>query len=121
MKIFCLEDNALVVMHLEDIIESSGHEFAGSAASFSEAKALWQTLDFDLGLIDIDLTDGKTGIDAARWLKERRVPACFVTGQFDLANQHRDLVCSILDKPLDEPAIERAFAEIAREFRPAAS
>ena len=114
MKIFCLEDNALVVMHLEDIIEASGHEFAGSAASFGEARSLWQELDFDLGLIDIDLTDGQTGIDAARWLKERRIPACFVTGQSDLANRHRDLVHSVLAKPLDERMIQRTFAEIAR-------
>ncbi|MCQ0990227.1 response regulator [Jiella marina] len=110
MKIFCLEDNPLVSLDLEMMIEDAGHDCVGSAVSFAEASAQWEEgLDFDLALIDIDLTDGKTGIDAARWLKARGIPGCFVTGQTELANEHRDLVIDVVTKPVDEAAIKRVF------------
>ncbi|MBO0902995.1 response regulator [Jiella sonneratiae] len=110
MRVFCLEDNPLVALDLEMMIEDAGHECVGSAGSFAEARSMWQDLDLDLVFIDIDLTDGKTGIDAARWLRERGTAGCFVTGQTELAEAHRDLVVEIVTKPIDEKAIERVLA-----------
>ncbi len=106
MRIYCLEDNALVVMHLEMVIEDAGHELAGSAASFDEAVRAWEDTPFDLALVDIDLADGKTGIDAARWLNERGHLAAFVTGQASLAASHEDLVMAVLHKPIDETCLK---------------
>lgn len=116
MKIFCLEDNALVVMHLEMVVEDAGHQLVGSAASFSEAKALWRELDFDLALVDIDLTDGKTGIDAAEWLRGRGRLCCFVTGQAELAGRYSHLVMAIVPKPIDEAALRAVFADAAAQL-----
>ncbi|MCQ8784338.1 response regulator [Mangrovibrevibacter kandeliae] len=109
MRIYCLEDNPLVVLHLEMMIEDAGHDCVGSAASFAEALPQWQDLEFDLALIDIDLADGVTGMDAARWLKERGRVGCFVTGQGDLARENADLVVDIVTKPIDETALLRAI------------
>lgn len=109
MKIFCLEDNPLVVMHLEMMIEDAGHDCVGTAASFAEALPMWEELDFDLAFIDIDLVDGVTGIDAARWLKDRNRPSCFVTGQSELAKAHSDLVIDIVTKPFDESEVLRVL------------
>lgn len=109
MKIFCLEDNALVVMHLEMVIEDAGHEMAGSAASFAEARRMWDDRTFDLVLVDIDLTDGRTGIDAVEWLSARGWSAAFVTGQAELAAPYADLVIDILGKPIDEPRLQSVF------------
>ncbi|MCP1200853.1 response regulator [Notoacmeibacter sp. MSK16QG-6] len=109
MKVFCLEDNPLVVLDLEIMIEDAGHEFVGAAAGFSEARPLWDDTAPDLVFIDIDLADGKTGVDAARWLGERGIAGCFVTGQTEIANAHRDLVVDIVAKPVDPGAIERVL------------
>lgn len=110
MRVFCLEDNALVVMHLESIIEDCGEEMVGSAASFDDAKSQWETCDFDLALIDIDLKDGVTGIDAARYVRKLGRLGCFVTGQEALAQANSELVIAVLPKPLEQDSLRGVFS-----------
>lgn len=115
MRIFCLEDNPLIVFHIEQLIDDAGHVFAGALDSFHDLKENFSALNFDGALIDIDLADGRTGPSAAAWLLERGVQTIFVTGQEQIADQHRDVSIAIIGKPIssaDFAAKLRRFSAI---------
>ena len=100
LRIFCVEDNPLIVFHIEHLIEDAGHVFLGSAGSLGELKAELESLEIDGALVDIDLADGRTGPEAAAWLKKRGIPSIFVTGQEDVAAQYADDVVGTVVKPI---------------------
>ncbi len=100
LRIFCVEDNPLIVFHIEHLIEDAGHVFLGSAGSLAELKAGIEAVEIDGALVDIDLADGRTGPEAAAWLKKRGIPSIFVTGQEDVAAQYGDDVLGTVAKPI---------------------
>ena len=100
LRIFCIEDNALIIMHLEMLIEQAGHVFVGSAARFEDLRRQFDEIDFDLALIDIDLADGRTGGEIARWLHARGLASLFVTGQEQVAADYADFSLGTVAKPV---------------------
>jgi DNA-binding response OmpR family regulator len=110
LRIFCVEDNTLLVMDSEAVTESAGHVFAGSAARSDDAKRAFGILEFDLALIDIDLADGRTGGEVAEWLRARGCPSLFVTGQEQLAEQYAGVSLGIIPKPVSELRLRRALS-----------
>ncbi len=75
LRILYLEDNPLIVFHIQAMIEDLGHVFAGSAGSFADLIADFDTLEIDGALVDIDLADGRTGPLAATWLGDAALHA----------------------------------------------
>lgn len=112
-RILCLEDNPLIVLHLELMIEDLGHICVGALESLAELKDRFETLLVDCVLIDIDLADGRTGPEAAAWLFERGVPALFVTGQEAIANDHRAVVLEVIAKPVSAVALRAGLDRVA--------
>jgi DNA-binding LytR/AlgR family response regulator len=100
LRIYCIEDNPLIVVHLEQLIEDAGHLFAGAVDSFWQLKAILVAAEVDGALVDIDLTDGRTGPAAAGWLKECGVPSLFVTGQVEIATEHAGVTLGVIAKPI---------------------
>jgi AmiR/NasT family two-component response regulator len=100
LRIYCIEDNPLIVFHIEQMIEDAGHIFLGSADSFSQVKNELDVTGVDGALIDIDLADGCTGPEVAGWLQERGIPCIFVTGQEEIAAQNANLVLAVIIKPI---------------------
>lgn len=99
LRILYLEDNPLIVFHVEQMVEDLGHIFCGAVESFAGLLEL-PAVDADVALVDIDLADGCTGPDAARWLVAQGIPAIFVTGQKDIALLHADAAVTTLIKPI---------------------
>ena len=113
LRVFCIEDNPLIVFHFEMMIEDLGHVFAGSSESFEDLRNQADTAAIDCALVDIDLADGPTGPEAVLWLKERGIPSAFVTGQELTAAQHcKSAVCTI-GKPVSEAALAACLAALA--------
>lgn len=100
LRVFYLEDNPLIVIHVEAIIEDLGHIFAGSVGSFSELVACIDALEIDGVLVDIDLADGRTGPSAAEWLRDRGIPVLFVTGQEIVAAEYPEAALALVKKPV---------------------
>ncbi len=119
LRVLCLEDNPLIVFHLQQMIEDLEHEFAGAFESFSDMREQVELARIDCVLIDVDLTDGRTGPNAAAWLHERGVPTLFVTGQDLLAREHRDIVLDVVAKPVSPDALrvglDKVVAAIASQ------
>ena len=99
LRVFCLEDNPLLVFHLEQMIEDLGHEFVGASDSFAALRDA-SPIIMDVALVDIDLADGRTGPAAAAWLRERGVSVGFVTGQAAIAAQYAQISACVLAKPI---------------------
>jgi DNA-binding response OmpR family regulator len=116
LRIFCVEDNPLLVMQLELVIEEAGHVFAGSAARFQDVRAAFDGTDFDLALVDIDLADGRTGGEIAIWLDERGRPSWFITGQEQLADRYERSSLGTIVKPVSERTLRDALDEISRQL-----
>jgi len=100
LRILYVEDNPLIVFHVEVMIEDLGYIFAGSAGSFAELVAEFDTFEVDAALVDIDLADGRTGPAAAAWLQERGIPSIFVTGQMRVAAEYPQLSLGTIAKPI---------------------
>lgn len=113
LRVFCIEDNALLVMDLQMMIEDAGHVFAGSAARFDDVKTQFDRVPFDVALVDIDLADGRTGGDIAHWLQERGRPSLFVTGQEQLAAGYAGAAVGTIVKPVDEATLRTALSSAA--------
>jgi len=113
LRVMCLEDNPLIVFHLEQMLEDLGHVFVGSFNSFAELKEQFEDLALDCALIDIDLMDGRTGPDAAAWLFELGVPSLFVTGQESIAREHQTIVVGVVSKPVSPAALGEELNSVA--------
>jgi CheY-like chemotaxis protein len=100
LRIFYLEDNPLIVFHVEAMLEDLGHVFVGSLSSFAELKASIHEIEMDAALIDIDLTDGATGPEAAEWLLERGIASIFVTAQEQVAARYSSVSLGTISKPI---------------------
>lgn len=116
LRIFYLEDNPLIVFHVEAMIEDLGHIFAGSAVSFADLMANVDTSEIDVALIDIDLADGRTGPDAAAWLQERGTACIFVTGQAEVAAEHPGVVLGTIAKPVSVEALAEKLALLRKHL-----
>lgn len=103
LRVFYLEDNPLIVFHVETMIEDLGHVFVGSASSFSELVESIDALQVDGVLVDIDLADGRTGPNAAAWLRDRGIPTLFVTGQELIAAEFPSIALALVRKPVSIP------------------
>lgn len=100
LRILYVEDNPLIVFHVEAMIEDLGYVFAGSVDSFAELMAGFDAFEIDAALVDIDLADGRTGPAAAAWLQERGIPSIFVTGQVGVAAEYPAVSLGTISKPI---------------------
>lgn len=80
-KILVLEDDAMIASGLTYAIESEGYE-AFHAKNIKEAMSLINGGSFDLGILDMQLPDGR-GIEVGRKMKEDNVPVIFLTVEDD--------------------------------------
>ena len=113
LRVFCIEDNPLIVFHLEQIIEELGHIFAGAVDSFEDLQERWFNIELDCALVDIDLADGRTGPQAVDWLASHGVPAVFVTGQDSIAKKHANSVIGIVPKPIVPSTLAAALESLS--------
>ena len=112
LRIFCIEDNPLLVLHLQAVVEDAGHVFAGSAARFDEVKSAFAAIDFDLALIDFDLSDGPTGGAIAEWLFANGRPSLFLTGQDQLAEEYAHVSLGTVSKPVSEDKLRNVLRNV---------
>ena len=79
--ILIIEDEPLTAAHLQELVQSLGHEVTGIARTHRDALKLAQDRKPDLILSDIQLADGSSGLDAVNEiLGELEAPVIFVTG-----------------------------------------
>jgi DNA-binding NarL/FixJ family response regulator len=84
MNVLIVEDEALIAMHLEMLVEDCGHGVCAIVASAAEAVAHAAVHHPDVALMDIRLSRGSSGIEAAREIYARHGVRCiFLSGNLD--------------------------------------
>lgn len=85
-RVLLVEDEALIALHLQNLLEIWRYDVVATAESAAEAVERATRHRPDLVLMDIRLKEGSSGIDAAQAiLAQRIVPIIFVTGNGDPA------------------------------------
>jgi CheY-like chemotaxis protein len=113
LRILIVEDEILIALELESLLQDSGHDVVGIAATSEEAVALAEDMRPDLALVDIHLADGPTGVDVSRHLAD----ALAITVLFMTANANRipeDCAGArgVISKPYTERGVRQAIAYV---------
>lgn len=84
LRILIVEDESMIALDLTDILEGAGHSVVGHATTKREALNLAGKTKPDIVLMDMELADGSSGLDAAEALgASHRLPILFLTGRGD--------------------------------------
>src|SRR5712675_3612303 len=73
LRVFVVEDEAMVSMLIEDTLADIGCSVAGTAARLDEAMNKATSLDFDLAILDVNL-NGVRAYPLAEVLAKRGIP-----------------------------------------------
>lgn len=109
LRIFVIEDEALVAMNLEDMLMDLGCRVVGTAMQLQQAeKMLADGLDCDAAIIDVNLA-GELIYPFAQRLHEGGIPLVFATGygQEGLPVEWR--VHPVLQKPYTDEQVGEAL------------
>src|SRR3546814_4286867 len=67
-RVLIVEDEFLIALDVAETVEAMGHQVAGMASNRNHAMALSQAVD--IALVDVNLSDGRTGPSIGRELSE---------------------------------------------------
>ncbi|HZQ02276.1 MAG TPA: response regulator [Reyranella sp.] len=94
VRVFVVEDEALVLLELEDLLADLGCTVVGSALRIEEALSMAQSVQCDVAVLDVNV--GGARIDTvAEALAHRNIPFIFVTGY-----ERNVLPAAFRDQPL---------------------
>jgi PAS domain S-box-containing protein len=133
-RILVVEDEELVAADIVRCLERNGHTVCGTASNSEEALEAALREHPQLVLMDIDLGNGRSGIETARLIRETTgAPAIFLTGMSDRAVfeeaktckplgylikpfQHEQLA-TLVDIALENARLHRSLAASELKFR----
>ena len=109
LRVFVVEDEAVVSMLIEDTLADIGCSVAGTAARLDEAMDKAASLDFDLAILDVNL-NGVQAYPLAEALAKKGTPLVFATGYgaAGIPNELRHV--PLLAKPFQQRDLESALA-----------
>jgi len=85
IKILLVEDNLLVSLFEKNLLVNAGHEVVTAVSGEEAIKFLEYNSGIDLVMMDVDLGDGMSGVDAATIISARySIPLIFYTGHEEL-------------------------------------
>lgn len=114
-RILIIEDEALVALEVQLVLEDLGHTVVGMAADADSARAIASETVVDLALVDINLSDGPTGMALGRELAEDHgVSVLFMTGNPGMLRDGVAGTIGVLSKPTEEAAMQTAVAYALR-------
>ncbi len=103
-KIFIVEDDALVISHLQQILHDYQYKVAGTAATGPEAIKKIKETQPDLIIMDIRLRGGMDGLETAEKIRaEKSIPIIFLTAfanEYYLERAQENNSFSYLVKPV---------------------
>jgi CheY-like chemotaxis protein len=112
-RIFVVEDEALVLINLEDILDSLGCTVVAQAMNLADAQRLASSVQPDAAILDVNL-GGAAVFPAADLLVARGVPILFATGygRDGLPEAWQDR--PVIVKPYTQPDVQEALTSLLR-------
>ena len=111
LRALIVEDEALVLMDLEQTLMDLGYEIAGKASDLRRGLELAREKDIDVAVLDVNLA-GVNSAAIADELQQRGIPFVFATGYTaaGIPEHHRGSVR--IDKPYETAALDRALKQV---------
>lgn len=98
MRVLIVEDELLLAMDVDNIASMHGYTVAGSASN--AADALKQAGGAEIALVDINLSDGPSGLELGRTLaKEHGLTVVFLTANPETVKRGVPGAAGVLTKP----------------------
>jgi CheY-like chemotaxis protein len=110
LRVFVVEDEAMVSMLIEDTLADIGCSVAGTAARLDEAIDRAASLEFDLAILDVNL-NGVRAYPLAEVLAKRGIPLVFATGYGEAGIPNELRYIPLLAKPFQQRDLESALAK----------
>jgi two-component system, LytTR family, response regulator LytT len=116
IKILIVEDDVLIAQDLQEILEDWGYSEVFKARNYNKATEILSSEKIDLILLDINLSDTKTGVDLGAYIHQYlHIPFIYITSYSDadtLAGVKQTFPSGFLLKPYDAKLLQ-ATIEIA--------
>ena len=111
LRVFVVEDEAMIRMMVMDMLEELGCRVAAEAGDVEEAAKLARSADFDLAILDVNVK-GKLITPVAELIRARGRPIIFATGYGSegLPEEFRDFPA--LQKPFQQDALAALIDEV---------
>jgi CheY-like chemotaxis protein len=121
-RILIIEDEPVIALDIASIVQQSGHEVVGIAATHAEAVALATAELPGLVLADIQLADDSSGIEAVKEiLASHSVPVIFVTAYPNrLLTGDKVEPAFLITKPFEAETLSVTISQALSTRRPAA-
>lgn len=116
LRVLLVEDEAMVVMMLEDLLAEAGFDVAAAASTVDKALALARNEAIDLAILDVNVRGALT-FPVADLLEARGVPYIISSGYGAEALPERFQGVPFLGKPVDPRSLADALAAL-RESLP---
>jgi CheY-like chemotaxis protein len=113
-SILIIEDEAIIALHIKQIVTELGHKVTGVARKRAEAVTLAQTTRPSLILSDIQLADGSSGVDAVNdiLVAHGDIPVIFITAFPEkLLTGERPEPAFLITKPFTEEQVRSAVSQ----------
>lgn len=100
LSVLIVEDDGLIAMDIEGTVEDEGHVVAGWATTAEQAVRLYDQSGPDIVFLDIQLSNGSSGIDVARALRERTgARFVFLTANASMLEPELEGGLGVVEKP----------------------
>ena len=111
LRILLVEDEALILMQLEELVEEAGHLVVGTATRCAEAIETAMRVRPDLALIDVHLCDGESGIEVAQALRSvQNLMVVFVTANPRRLGDDFAGAAGVIAKPFSRAVLARGLS-----------
>ena len=118
LRVLIVEDEALLLMQLEMAVEDEGHDVVGTAMTSGEAIALAGMVEPDVAFVDLQLLDGPTGVDVARYLRgSKGTMVVFITANATRLPSDYEGAAGIVSKPFSQAGIIATIRYLAQCVR----
>ncbi|MDP1874871.1 response regulator [Phenylobacterium sp.] len=122
LSVLIVEDEVLLAVELGFLVREAGGVDVGHALDSADAVRLARTLKPDLALVDVHLSDGPTGVDAAREIAgSAGAIVLFMTANLKRLPDDLAGACGVIGKPYSDRAVRRAITFVARCLRDGAA
>ncbi len=109
-RILIVEDEPLTAFDNETMLEEAGYVVVATHDRYADAVATLEREKIDLILSDIRLTGERSGVDLARFAKEKNVPVLFSTGMAPEGAEQLAVGC--LMKPYNDRTLKAALIAV---------
>ena len=107
-RVLVVEDEIFIAINIESVLRDLGHNPIGIAAS--SRKALELAPEAELAFVDLNLTDGPTGLELGRKLASSGITVTYMTANPEQLGDGVPGTIGVLPKPVDDRELGEAVA-----------